>query len=157
LTSIAFDAVKEVEGGFPNYNALFEFLLTNYFFKLPDIRRLTDPELWVSEDGKAGESPFDASFDTRDLLSGKLLAYLDFLVANSPYYNTVNAEVEDALRGCAREHDRHENLREMEVLMKRLYGANAKTIELDETDAPPPKRRRALLSDLDKSDRRATI
>ncbi len=96
-------------------------------------------------------------FDSSDLLSAKLLAYFDFLVANSPYYNMVNSEVEDTMSGCASEHNRHDNLREMELLMKRLYCASVKNVILDDMDATPPKCCCALLADLKLTDRLSTI
>ena len=46
----------------PNYNAAYEWMLKENFLKLTDFNLLLDADLWRDENGKQGNSPFDAVF-----------------------------------------------------------------------------------------------
>ena len=82
---VLWQAVDGYKDPLPMYNDLFFYLFEECFSKLIDFERLVDPTWWVTPNGEPGESPFDCSFFTgdnaRDILCGKLLQYLDFLVA----------------------------------------------------------------------------
>ena len=60
-----------------NYNNIYEYMLLENFLKLTDFTVLLDSDLWHDEEGNQGDSPFDATFRGRDLLSTKTLEYWD--------------------------------------------------------------------------------
>jgi hypothetical protein len=128
--------------------------MMDVFFKLTDFSRLTDPDSWLDEGGGPGTSPFDCSLHGRDMLTGKMLEYWDFLMANAPFYNTVNMDVMDELTGSEFEHNSTANMLALEKILKMRYEKKAKRAVPDGVRSPP-KRRRAMLSGLSDAERSA--
>jgi hypothetical protein len=128
-----------------NYNSIYEYMLREHFFKLTDFTILLDSDLWRDEEGNQGDSPFDASFRGRDLLSSKTLEYWDFLVANAPWFNAISSQALDDAKALAKEHDQQSSIIKLENILSRCAskkprGLGATALELD----GPAKRRRVM-------------
>ncbi len=127
------------------YNSTYEYMLREHFLKLTDFTVLLDADLWRDEEGKPGDSPFDAMFRGRDLLSSKTLEYWDFLVANAPWYNAISGPALDDARALAKEHDRQSSIIKLENILSRcasrkVRGLGVAALEVD----GPCKRRRVM-------------
>lgn len=156
MTSTAFDAASIDD--LPPYNDTYVYMLLNCFTRLTDFRVLLDPDTW-GEDG-GGASPFDSQVAGEDILTGKTLAYWDFLVAHSPWNQTTFAgvkvttgikdEVVEDMDGCEDDHDRQENMRALDNILKEHFG-NKRQDSAEDLGGPVLKRRRELLEELEAS------
>jgi hypothetical protein len=133
----------------PMYNEIFFYMFEECFTKLIDFERLMDPTWWVSPDGDAGESPFDTSFfagdRARDILTGRLLQYFDFLVANSPWFNGTNCNAFDSVSGIDTHHESSAAMTELRDKMRDRYGTKSAPASVQ----GKLKRRRLRLEDID--------
>eukprot|EP00961_Rhodomonas_salina_P245938 3323002-Rhodomonas_salina.1 len=66
---------------------------------MASMQYLCDESTWVSPDGCKGTLPIDSSCCCVDILSGKLLAYWDFIVANAQWHNGVHQEALESVKG----------------------------------------------------------
>ena len=126
----------------PNYNAAYEWMLKENFLKLTDFNLLLDADLWRDENGKQGNSPFDAVFCDRYLLSTKTLEYWDFLVSNAPWFNAVSAQALEDAKICSKDHDRESSIIHLENILSRCAGpGKGRSVSFHEE---PAKRRRMV-------------
>jgi hypothetical protein len=146
---VLWQAVDGYKDPLPMYNDLFFYLFEECFSKLIDFERLVDPTWWVTPNGEPGESPFDCSFFTgdnaRDILCGKLLQYLDFLVANAPWFNGTNSNALESVEGLDSQHESDAAMKELRSKMKERYGTKSTPIATQ----GKLKRRRLRLDDVD--------
>ena len=157
VNAIAFDAAAKDD--LPPYNATYVYLLVHCFTRLTDFKVLLDPESWGVSDG--GESPFDCEVAGCEVLTSKTLAYWDFLVAHSPWNQTthggvkvttgIKEEVLAAMDGCQQEHETRVHMQALaQILKENFTGKKLANVVLDEeVGAPPPKRSRDILKELE--------
>jgi hypothetical protein len=145
----AIETYQENHGDLPMYNDIFFYMFEECFCKLIDFERFMDPTWWVSPDGEPGESPFDTSFfageRARDILTGKLLQYLDFLVANTPWFNGTNSSALDSVVGIDAAHEEPAAMAELRAKMRDRYGTKSAPTSVQ----GKLKRRRLRLDDVD--------
>eukprot|EP00961_Rhodomonas_salina_P104177 1402435-Rhodomonas_salina.1 len=109
---------------------------------MASMQYLFDESTWVSPDSGKGTSPIDSSYCGVDLLSGKLLAYWDFIIANALWHNSVHQEALESVKGLAFEHNKPSAIGELDVLLKSVL-SHARSSALERAEQPP-QRSRAL-------------
>ena len=94
---------------------------------------------------KPGCSPFEAEFESFNLLSSKLLEYIDFLVANAPWYNSFSALAMDSTRDIEIFHQNVKSAKELKAVMERLYASGDLQADLSTANSSASKKRRREL------------
>ena len=146
----------------PMYNDIFEHVFVEVLVKVCigfDI--FTNNVHWKNprDNTPGGNSPFFCVFGSAEedgngvvLFSGKTIAWLDFLVANTPWYHQANTECAmDSIAGIKDNHDTKFALKSLRVMFKRAFAKGANSVAGETISATAPKRRR-LMMDLSDSE-----
>ena len=137
--------VGEAEvGDLPEYNDIWAYLLNNVFSTMPSMSPIFQDSYWQLDDGSAGTSIIDAHYLNRDLLSANLLAYWDWLVANSPWHRHQQASVHSCDR-LAEIHNEPKSLKCLEDVLK--TSMKVTSTPASKALQHPSKRRRKIMNE----------
>ena len=149
-------AVDENIKNLPEYNDIFYWFFKQVFTSLIDMDFLLKKEHWKqAETGDPGKSPADACLnlvlkpgddpkvESIDLLSGRLLQYFDFLVANAPWFNGVHHDAYLSVNEFDDKHDEGAATVELYKGLEELYKTEAASVVQDR----PKKRRRLIMEE----------
>ena len=108
------EAVNAYKEELPEYNDIFFHFMKTVFLssQMIDMNILLKTEHWHLPDGSPGSCPADASIqfpgdkEKTYLLSGDMLAYFDFLMANVPWFNCVQVNAFNSTQDLAARYDR---------------------------------------------------
>ena len=138
---------------FCRYNEIFVYFWTEVFSKMIDMQHIMDRNRWLDNKGRQkGTSPMFSTYIHPDfpgskdeapgfsLLSPPLLTYLDFLVADAPWFNGIDGPALEEAEAVAEDHG-DDGAKELHRLLKKVCAKG--------TSAQKPVKRRRLIMDSD--------